>query len=154
MKTQRTLLTTGFLFMGLIPSITQGASVSDLNWMKGAWVDAKKPNSLEAYYTNGEMGVMAGVTKAQDPSGAFFEFESFLDTPQGVVLIPYPFGSQSVPFALTSLVEKRAVFENPKHDFPDTIIYEKTSPTTMTATIAGTQNGKRISEKIFFKRRK
>jgi hypothetical protein len=49
---------------------------------------------------------------------------------------------QSISFKLTFLDERKAVFENPQHDFPQKITYEKKENHSLLATIEAVQNGK------------
>lgn len=53
---------------------------------------------------------------------------------------------QPVNFNLTSKTDKELVFENPKHDFPQKIVYKKITADSLVATISGTQQGKASSE--------
>ncbi|OGU28513.1 MAG: hypothetical protein A2057_02175 [Ignavibacteria bacterium GWA2_35_9] len=47
-----------------------------------------------------------------------------------------------VRFKLTSLIENKAVFENPGHDFPTKIVYEKINNDSLNASIEGMIKGK------------
>jgi hypothetical protein len=59
-----------------------------------------------------------------------------------------------VSFYMTESSEKKVVFENPKHDFPNKISYEKITNDSIVASISGKQNGKDASESFPMKRRK
>ncbi|PKB15663.1 DUF6265 family protein [Flavobacterium sp. 5] len=58
---------------------------------------------------------------------------------------------KAVPFKLTLGNEKQLVFENPKHDYPQKIIYSLIKKDSLTATISGVQLGKTSSEKFGMK---
>lgn len=47
-----------------------------------------------------------------------------------------------VPFKLTVLEDDRAIFENPRHDFPQRVIYARSGHDAFTATVEGELNGK------------
>lgn len=52
-----------------------------------------------------------------------------------------PKGRQpATPFKMIEMAANKVVFENPEHDFPQRIIYEREGD-TLTARIEGTQNG-------------
>ncbi|MGE8341233.1 MAG: DUF6265 family protein [Flavobacterium sp.] len=51
-------------------------------------------------------------------------------------------------FPSTSETDQQLVFENPKHDYPQKIIYTKGANNTLTAEISGNMNGKPSSEKF------
>ncbi len=50
--------------------------------------------------------------------------------------------SGPVSFRMSSANENIFVFENPEHDFPKKITYEKTNDNELTAVIEGDKNGK------------
>jgi len=53
---------------------------------------------------------------------------------------------QAIPFILTSEINNIFSFENPKHDYPQKIMYKKINTTHFTATISGNEQGKISSE--------
>ena len=59
-----------------------------------------------------------------------------------------------IRFKLTSLTETMAIFENPAHDFPTKIIYEKINNDSLIARIEGLQKGKLKRIDYPFKREK
>lgn len=52
-----------------------------------------------------------------------------------------------VSFLLTETVANQLVFENPKHDYPQKITYQKDAKNNLVATISGLIDGKLSSEK-------
>ena len=69
-----------------------------------------------------------------------FEFERFTEKDGAVVLTPYPDGKESpATFRLTDLDQKtrRAVFENPEHDFPTKISYQRVAGDSLTILVSG-----------------
>jgi hypothetical protein len=100
-------------------------SVSELAWLEGVW-RGKVVLSASKYSTNGK------------PAG--FEFERFQEKDGHVVLTPYPDGKESpASFRLTDFDQKthRAVFENPKHDFPTKISYHRVAEDSLTILVSG-----------------
>lgn len=61
--------------------------------------------------------------------------------------------NQPVIFNLTSKTAKQLVFENPKHDFPQKIVYKQITADSLVATISGTQQGKTSSESYPMKKK-
>lgn len=59
-----------------------------------------------------------------------------------------------VSFYLTKSNDNQLVFENPKHDFPNKIVYNKINSDSIVATIEGIKNGKTQSEAFPMKRTK
>jgi Domain of unknown function (DUF6265) len=60
---------------------------------------------------------------------------------------------EPVAFYLTKLSEKQLVFENPKHDFPNKIAYNKINNDSIVAEISGIQKGKENKESFLMKRK-
>ncbi|RTZ06825.1 DUF6265 family protein [Flavobacterium sp. GSP6] len=59
---------------------------------------------------------------------------------------------KAVAFKLTTTTEKQLVFENPKHDYPQKIIYSEINPDSMVTKISGIQQGKPSSEQYSMKK--
>jgi hypothetical protein len=58
-----------------------------------------------------------------------------------------------IDFIMTSDSENNFVFENPKHDYPQKIVYKKATENSLVATISGMQQGKVSSEGYGMKRK-
>jgi hypothetical protein len=120
-------------------------SVSNLSWLEGVWRGRIGARDFEAHYTAPDGGVVLSASKyTANGKAAGFEFERF-DTKDGtVVLTPYPEGKESpATFRLTSLDQKarRAVFENPSHDFPTRISYQRVAEDSLTILVSGPGKG-------------
>lgn len=57
-----------------------------------------------------------------------------------------------VTFNMTSETDKKSVFENPKHDYPQKITYSLINKDSLVAEISGIQLGKPSSEKFGMKK--
>jgi hypothetical protein len=57
-----------------------------------------------------------------------------------------------ISFNLTSETEKKLIFENPKHDYPQKITYTQINKDSLVAEISGMQLGKPSSEKFGMKK--
>ena len=71
-----------------------------------------------------------------------FEFLRIEATSSGITFWASPAGKTPTPFRLIELKNKRVVFENPEHDFPQRIIYWLGDDGALHAKIEGTENGK------------
>ena len=60
----------------------------------------------------------------------------------GLVYYAQPGGRPATEFVLTEIGEKRAVFDNPRHDYPQRITYVLTEEGGMTATIGFVNGGR------------
>ena len=63
-----------------------------------------------------------------------------------IVTVPGQNSEQPVAFEMISASENQVVFENPNHDYPSKIIYNKISSDSIVAEISGMQKGKPAHE--------
>jgi uncharacterized protein DUF6265 len=120
-------------------------SISDLTWLEGTWRGRVGTRDFEARYSGPEGGIILSASKySTNGRPAGFEFERFQEKDGHVVLTPYPDGKESpATFRLTDLDQKtrRAVFENPKHDFPTKISYQRVADDSLTILVSGPGKG-------------
>lgn len=63
-----------------------------------------------------------------------------------MVTVPNQNQEKPVSFILTANNLNQLVFENPNHDFPNTIIYNRVGADSLMAEIAGMKDGKKVSQ--------
>jgi hypothetical protein len=116
-------------------------TISDLSWLEGTWRGRIGGRDFEARYSSPEGGLILSASKYTAKGKAVgFEFERFAEKDAAVVLTPYPDGKESpATFRLTDFNQKsrRAVFENPAHDFPTKISYQRVSEDSLTILVSG-----------------
>ena len=79
-----------------------------------------------------------------------FEYLRIVERDGGLVYIAQPGGSAPTEFVLSELSKTRAVFDNPRHDYPKRIVYELSADGGLTATIGFMKGG--TPRKFEFKR--
>jgi hypothetical protein len=70
-----------------------------------------------------------------------FEFLRIVERDGGLVYVAQPGGSPPTEFVMTEVGPKRAVFDNPRHDYPKRIVYELDDQGRLTATIGFMKGG-------------
>ena len=74
-----------------------------------------------------------------------FEYLRIVEREKGLVYIAQPNGGTPTEFVLTEMSPTRAVFDNPRHDYPKRIVYEFSpdgeSGGSLTATIGFMKGG-------------
>jgi len=125
-------------------------TMSDLAWLEGVWRGRVGTRDFEARYTSPEGGLILSMSKYTSKGRAVeFEFEQFDERDGTLVLTPYPQGNKSpVRFRVTDFDSstRRAVFENPAHDFPTKISYQRVAEDSLTILVSGP--GKDGKEKV------
>ena len=105
---------------------TPEQKLAGLKWMAGSWKGEMWGGEFHAYYSTPEGGrILSYSFLKKNGAQKFYEFEKF-DVQKGqVVYIPFPRGSRAKHFLLTESGKLRAVFDNPKKDFPTRITFER-----------------------------
>jgi len=121
--------------------------VERLAWLEGRWVGEKDGVATEEYWTAPLGGVLLGLHA--DVKGGRLRSWEFLrvdTTPEGTFYFASPRSAPPTPFKLVELGDKRAVFENPQHDFPRRILYWLDATGALHARIEGPQGGQTAFE--------
>ena len=114
------------------------ANVADLAWMSGRWeTEGDNDDITQETWSEPRGGAMLGYSRS-GTGERMREFE-FLRIQAGADGVPtyyaQPGGGPPVGFRLTAHDATSVTFENPRHDFPQRIRYERQSD-TMLATIS------------------
>jgi hypothetical protein len=121
------------------------AVIGDLAWLAGAWVGTRGTNgaiSFEERWSAPKGGAMLATSRtvSRDKMSAF-EFLRIVERDGGLVYIAQPGGAAGTEFVLTEFSANRAVFDNPRHDYPKRIVYELSAEGGLTATIGFLKGG-------------
>jgi len=120
------------------------AAIGDLAWLAGAWVGTRSSeSSIEERWSPPLGGAMLAVSRTVNTRGkmGLFEYLRIVERDGGLVYIAQPGGAKATEFVLTELSPKRAVFDNPRHDYPRRIVYELSAEGHLSATIGQLKGG-------------
>lgn len=124
------------------------ATIGDMAWLAGAWVGTRGTRgtggaiSIEERWGPPLGGAMLGVSRTVSRERMrAFEYLRVVEREGGLVYIAQPNGGKATEFTLTEIGADRAVFENPRHDFPQRIVYELSPEGRLTASISYTGGG-------------
>ena len=119
------------------------ATIADVEWLADAWVGMQKSRSIEERWSPPLGGAMLGVSRtvSRDRMVAF-EYLRIVERDGGLVYVAQPGGKPPTEFVLTELDGNRAVFVNPRHDFPQRIVYELSKEGALTASIGFAKGGR------------
>lgn len=120
------------------------ATIGDLGWLSGAWVGTRSTgSSVEERWTPPLGGAMLAVSRTVNTSGKMvaFEYLRIVERDGGLVYVAQPGGAKATEFVLTELSSRRAVFDNPRHDYPKRIVYELSAEGGLSATIGQLKGG-------------
>lgn len=122
-----------------------------MNWLVGQWESKTPEGLLTETWTKENDSTFSGQAYFIKNEKDTVHSESIVLAQVKEELIYRPTvkgqnNDEPIDFKLTSDVENSYTFENPKHDYPQKIVYKKTNETSLVATISGKQQGKSSSE--------
>lgn len=119
------------------------SSINDLSWMSGAWVGTRSSgSSIEERWSPPLGGTMLAISRTVSRGKmSAFEYLRIMERDGGLIYVAQPNGGAPTEFVLTEFSKTRAVFDNPRHDYPKRIVYELTEGGRLQATIGFMKGG-------------
>jgi Domain of unknown function (DUF6265) len=121
-------------------------SLADLSWMAGSWANNDGGKVSEEHWTKPAGGLMLGVHRDTGGARTAFEFLRIEESSGKITYLASPQGQPATPFELVESAAQRALFANPKHDFPQRILYWREGA-SLCAAVEGPMNGETVSER-------
>lgn len=125
--------------------------IAAASWLEGRWENRSKDGILSEIWKKETDSLYKGESYfvvGQDT--VFSETVDLLLQPDGnldyIVSVVVQNNEKPVAFRRTSGTETELVFENPAHDYPTKIVYERHPGDSLVATISGVKKGKPTSE--------
>jgi len=121
--------------------------VDRLGWLEGRWVGEKDGFSTEELWTAPRGGALLGLhSDVKAGRLVSWEFLRIADPGDGLTYFASPRSAAPTPFKMVENGDRRAVFENRQHDFPQRILYWLDAQGALHARIEGPQEGRTVSE--------
>jgi hypothetical protein len=132
------------------------AQLAALGWLEGEWLGEFSGGTWEARYTGPAGGLILSTNKSvREGRLRSWEYEQFRVENGAVIMQPYPDGEKSpVLFTLMRLdeAERKAVFENLAHDFPQILTYQRKDDATLHIQVQARQEGELVGFELTLKR--
>jgi Domain of unknown function (DUF6265) len=113
-------------------------TLAAFSWLAGQWRIEQAGRAVDEHWMAPAGGLMMGMSRAIRGATIEHEFSLLRQEPNGdIVYVANPSKQSEAVFKLTSLVDGKAVFENPQHDFPKKIIYALQPDGSLLAAIEG-----------------
>ena len=121
--------------------------LSRLSWLEGQWAGTRDGVSTEEQWTAPRGGSLLGLHRDVKAERMIsFEFLRIETTKDGAFYFASPRSAPPTPFRLVELGDRKVVFENKQHDFPQRILYWLDAAGALHARIEGPQSGKTVGE--------
>ncbi len=134
-------------------SDTAPATIDRLAWLAGCWSRESPVRIVEEQWMapRGKMMLGMGRTVSKE-DGRTVEFEAVrIEEREGkLVFTAKPSGQPEDSFESIELTDSRVVFENPEHDFPQRVGYERKSDGSLAAWIEGKQGAQGTVKRVDF----
>lgn len=118
-----------YLAMLAAAAAAAGASPAgpDLSWLAGYWISCAGGREATETWSDPRAGSMFGYNVTVKGDQIFYEYARIAPSSAGGTVSFYaqPNGATPTEFPAKEISERRVVFENPEHDFPQRVIYER-----------------------------
>ncbi|RZK11137.1 MAG: hypothetical protein EOO46_07845 [Flavobacterium sp.] len=132
------------------------AALEKANWFLGRWENNSPEGNLSENWKKLNDSTFHGESYFEIKGDTVFAEHVSLEERNGklsyIVTVPNQNEEKPVAFELTSAEGTTLIFENPKHDYPNTIIYNHVGTDSLVAEIRGLKDGKEKNE--FFRMKK
>jgi hypothetical protein len=120
----------------------QAHTIDRVRWLTGCWQATNPQRTVYEQWTAPEARAMLGTSRTVRRD-SLVEYELVVLREQGDRLTyhAHPSGQAQTTFVATSVGESSVTFENPQHDFPQKIGYERRGADSLVAWISGPRGG-------------
>jgi hypothetical protein len=117
-------------------------TLADLSWLAGCWEGGRPESKYEEQWMAPRGQTMMGMSRtvSQEKTVAF-EFLRIHQEADGIYYTSIPSGQTQASFKLIERSDRKVVFENPDHDFPQRIMYTLGEGGELMVTIEGMSKG-------------
>jgi hypothetical protein len=141
-----------FVLVANVALAQQPPRVASLDWMAGTWTQTKGDETVSEAWLGPGNGLMVAVNlTTRGANRKTFEFLRISETAEGFSYFASPGGRAPVEFKLKEQADRRVVFENSGHDFPQRILYSRDGD-ILVARIEGAIGGRERSQEWRFTR--
>ncbi|MDO9578607.1 MAG: DUF6265 family protein [Candidatus Cloacimonadales bacterium] len=124
-----------------------------LGWLAGSWLCKTENHDTEEFWQIPKGNLMLGLNRTvSSGEKTTFEFLRIFQREDEIFYAASPNGKSATFFKLIESENRKAIFENPEHDFPQRIIYNLLKSNKLFASIEGEMKGeKKRKEWLFVK---
>lgn len=128
--------------------------IADLAWLAGTWRYEHGSRVVTEHWRPPAGGMMIGTshTVANDRTVEYEFIVLRSDAAGDLVYVAKPSGQSEAAFKLVRRGPRELVFENPRHDFPQRILYTLKDDGTLIAAVEGERNGKQRRVEFVYRR--
>lgn len=127
----------------LVVSPVSAQGIADLSWLAGCWSHERGESGSMEMWTAPAAGTLFGVSRTvKNNQTVAHEFMQIRTVDNELVFIAQPSNQPEGRFRAVQSSAIEVVFENLQHDFPQRVMYRRTSNDSIHARIEGMRDGK------------
>ncbi len=126
------------LTLAVVPALRAQQAIDRLGWLAGCWEQRNATRSTVEMWMGPAGGLMLGASRTV--AGGTVRGSEQLSIRQDGAVVVYravPSGQTPTEFRSTVVSDTLLMVENPQHDFPTTIRYQRTGRDSLTAFVDG-----------------
>jgi len=128
-------------------------SIKELDWIVGCWKSQNSTLVAIEHWMPPDGKMMLGVSHTvSDGETIGYEYLRIEESDGKLVYIANPSGQEEATFYQAEITDKKMVFVNPDHDFPQRIIYYLLNDGSIHARVEGEKDGELGGFDIFMTR--
>lgn len=132
---------------------TQSVGIQQVAWLQGCWELALRDQIVEEQWLAPRGDSMVGVSRTvRGDKLVAYELTVIREQGNRLAYEAHPSGQPSAVFLSRDVSESTVVFENPAHDFPQRIGYQRSDSNALLAWIEGIQQGKPRRNEFAYRR--
>lgn len=157
MKRRTTLFISICCFVGLCAwTATSTMDLGKAEWLIGTWENKTARGTMyESWHKANDKALKGKSYRVSGKDTMVFEQLQLVQEEGRLVYIPIVNGQNNgmpVRFPAKAISTTQLLFENPQHDFPQTISYTKISADSLVAEISGLRNGQQRKQTFKMRR--
>lgn len=116
----------------------QRSTIDQVRWLVGCWEAKDARRTVREQWTLPVAQSMIGISRTvRNDTLVNYEMVLLRETPTGLAYEAHPSGQRAATFLEASRSDSSVTFENPRHDFPQRIGYERAGTDSLRAWISG-----------------
>ncbi|MEZ0314645.1 MAG: DUF6265 family protein [Myxococcota bacterium] len=120
--------------------LTSTTPLPDMTWMAGYWLNCDGGRETSETWSDQHRDVVVGTSLAVSPQELWWEHMRISVAEGRATFFAMPSDQKATEFKSIELGERRVVFENREHDFPQRVIYSRKGE-QLIGRIEGSENG-------------
>lgn len=126
--------------LAVLVAVTIAAPRPDMTWMAGYWLNCDGGRETAETWSDQYRDVVVGTAIASSAQELWWEYMRISVADGNIIFFAMPSDQKPAEFRSVETGERRVVFENREHDFPQRVIYTRKGE-HLTGRIEGFENG-------------